>query len=262
MSINLETIIATYQAPSIGDQPNRNDSISQQNNLCSFFSAKEAAFIFTLAWFFIWFFIIPLALYQSNNGTFEFKNIALNTVGDYLAGVAAPIAFLWLVLAYKQQSKELSINNEMLKLQHEELKSSVAAQVDQASSMKQQLDILIREKFHPKFKLQRINYDSSNDHIEMVIENIGNSVGSVSIVLDSDEMALRDCDTVEELTTIDIQTLSDMGKSFTIKFQVKSILETGMTIADYFKIDYNALRYNNSLDIYPPLERIQDIGQI
>ncbi len=256
MATTTNTITAIYPSIEGPDNTNKNqDNINGQENF-------SIARVFTLLWIIISLFAIPYALYFVNGSTFNFANIELNTIGDYLAGVAAPIAFLWLVLGYRQQGKELSNGNEMLRLQHIELQNSVKAQNNQADSMKKQLDILVREKFHPKFKLQSINYYAANDYIEIIIENTSNEVGFINIILNSDEMALENFDTIEQITTIQIQTLSDMGTSFTIKLQINSTLETGMVIADCFKIDYNVLRHNHLLDSYPPLERIQCIGQI
>lgn len=48
-----------------------------------------------------------------------------NELGDFLAGAFSPVAFLWLVLGYLQQQKELQLNTEALKLQADELKNSV-----------------------------------------------------------------------------------------------------------------------------------------
>lgn len=77
-------------------------------------------------------------------GVDAFRRMAPNEVGDLLAGVAGPVAFIWLVYGYflqgiaiKQQSQELSQNTAALKLQEEalrsqaeELKNSVAQQRD------------------------------------------------------------------------------------------------------------------------------------
>lgn len=52
----------------------------------------------------------------------------LNELGDFLAGAFGPVAFLWLVIGYFQQQKELRLNTEALTLQHEELKKSVEQQ--------------------------------------------------------------------------------------------------------------------------------------
>lgn len=54
-----------------------------------------------------------------------------NELGDFLAGAFSPVAFLWLVLGYMQQQKELKQNTQALMLQAEELKGSV----EQASNM-------------------------------------------------------------------------------------------------------------------------------
>ncbi len=53
------------------------------------------------------------------------RGLDANEVGDFLAGAAAPMAFLWLVIAVQLQRKELS-------LQRQELKESRLAQQKQA----------------------------------------------------------------------------------------------------------------------------------
>jgi hypothetical protein len=55
----------------------------------------------------------------------EFATLRLNEWGDFLAGVAAPVALLWLVLGYLQQGIELRQNTEALRLQYQELRSQV-----------------------------------------------------------------------------------------------------------------------------------------
>jgi len=51
-----------------------------------------------------------------------------NEWGDFLAGMFAPLALLWLVLGYMQQGEELKLNTEALRLQAEELRNSVEQQ--------------------------------------------------------------------------------------------------------------------------------------
>jgi hypothetical protein len=51
-----------------------------------------------------------------------------NAVGDLLAGVFAPLAFLWLVLGYFQQGEELRASVRALEIQGEELQKSVEQQ--------------------------------------------------------------------------------------------------------------------------------------
>ncbi|ATR83990.1 hypothetical protein CS390_16320 [Pseudomonas sp. HLS-6] len=58
------------------------------------------------------------------------STIALNEVGDFLAGAFGPVAFLWLVLGFLQQGKELRISSEALRMQADELKASVFQQTE------------------------------------------------------------------------------------------------------------------------------------
>lgn len=55
-------------------------------------------------------------------------NLGLNEIGDFLAGVFGPVAFLWLVLGYLQQGRELKLSSKALQLQAAELKNSVEQQ--------------------------------------------------------------------------------------------------------------------------------------
>ena len=58
----------------------------------------------------------------------ELFSLPLNELGDFAAGVFAPLAFLWLVLGYKQQGRELANSNAALSMQAEELRSLVENQ--------------------------------------------------------------------------------------------------------------------------------------
>lgn len=55
----------------------------------------------------------------------ELKALSLNNLGDFCAGVFGPLMFLWLILGYLQQQKELKQNTKALMLQARELKNSV-----------------------------------------------------------------------------------------------------------------------------------------
>ncbi|MEI1709140.1 hypothetical protein V8Q18_06280 [Acinetobacter baumannii] len=59
--------------------------------------------------------------------------MSLNELGDFLAGVFAPIAFLFLYLGYKQ-------NSESLKIQSEELRASTKAITLQVAEMKESVE--------------------------------------------------------------------------------------------------------------------------
>lgn len=54
-----------------------------------------------------------------------------NEIGDYLAGVFAPIALVWIVLGYYQQSFELSQNTQILREQSEQAQLQTDALKDE-----------------------------------------------------------------------------------------------------------------------------------
>lgn len=85
------------------------------------------------------------------------KPTSLNELGDFLAGAFAPIAFLWLVLGYKQQGKQLEQNStaidqqakalqnqaDTLKQQIMEMKENVKQQAELADIQKQQFRAML-----------------------------------------------------------------------------------------------------------------------
>ena len=69
---------------------------------------------------------------------------SLNELGDFLAGICAPIAFFWLILGYMQQAKQLEQNTQALQqqehalqLQIEEIRESVKQQANLVEIQKQ-----------------------------------------------------------------------------------------------------------------------------
>ncbi|VVQ29736.1 hypothetical protein PS943_01465 [Pseudomonas fluorescens] len=70
----------------------------------------------------------------------KFLALELNELGDFLAGAFGPIAFLWLVLGFLQQGRELKLSSDALHLQAEELKNSVAQQTKMADAAMQQIE--------------------------------------------------------------------------------------------------------------------------
>lgn len=65
--------------------------------------------------------------------------LKLNEMGDLAAGVFGPLAFLWLVLGYVQQGRELKLSSKALRLQADELKASVEQQSIMAAAATRQL---------------------------------------------------------------------------------------------------------------------------
>ncbi len=66
-------------------------------------------------------------------------HLAPNEVGDFLSGAFAPLAFLWLVLGFFQQGKELRNSSEALQMQGRELQQSVEQQRELVEVTREQL---------------------------------------------------------------------------------------------------------------------------
>ncbi len=90
------------------------------------------------------------------------QGMSLNEWGDFLAGVTAPLAFLWLIIGYMLQREELKLNTEALLHQRDELLKQAEETVsytqfirDQASAAKTQERELRRQKRKERFKERR-----------------------------------------------------------------------------------------------------------
>ncbi|MGK0373581.1 MAG: hypothetical protein ACJA2E_000048 [Arenicella sp.] len=81
------------------------------------------------------FWLLLLAAYISNgSGWANLSTAPLDILGGFLEGAFAPLAFLWFVLGYFTQQKELSQNTEAIRLQHREMQKSAVQAVIQAEA--------------------------------------------------------------------------------------------------------------------------------
>lgn len=69
----------------------------------------------------------------------NFDALAPNEIGEFAAGVFAPLAFLWLVLGFFQQGEELRNSGRALWLQGQELQNSVEQQRELVRVTREQL---------------------------------------------------------------------------------------------------------------------------
>ncbi|WP_407478474.1 hypothetical protein [Acinetobacter baumannii] len=107
--------------------------------------------------------------------------LTLNEMGDFIAGVSSPLAFLWVVVGYYQsqqalimQAEELSQNTKALSAQVEEMKKTTEIQENQLLELKQQhaeLGKNERIKIQPFFdiKFVRLIEGASNNQYFIII---------------------------------------------------------------------------------------------
>ncbi|WP_180175084.1 hypothetical protein [Acinetobacter sp. YH01022] len=84
----------------------------------------------------------------------------LNEIGDFLAGVFAPLAFFWLVRGFYQQGKGLEQNSISLKLQADELQASTEALQLQVQEMKASVE---QQKIMAEF--QRLEIEERHNSV-------------------------------------------------------------------------------------------------
>ena len=87
--------------------------------------------IFTGVW------LMLLAIYISGEvGWSKIGDVPMEILGSFLEGAFAPLAFLWFVLAYYSQQKELSQNTNAIKMQYVEIQKSAEQATIQAAAIK------------------------------------------------------------------------------------------------------------------------------
>lgn len=104
----------------------------------------------------------------------DLVKLELNEIGDLAAGAFGPIAFLWLILGYLQQGKELKASTEALKLQAKELNNSVTQQSLMVASQERSL-INYENSIEPLLKALVVyaGWDEGDFYCTVSIENFG-----------------------------------------------------------------------------------------
>jgi hypothetical protein len=145
---------------------------------------------------FIWLAGLVVVVWLNINTALE---LSLNEWGDFLAGGFAPLAFMWLVIGYFQQGKELKLNRETLSLQVQELRNSVEHQREMAVAAREDIELArseseekrAREKkqAQPAIYLREINFQG--DEAWVYLNNYGCEVKSVKAAVKNKDESIR-----------------------------------------------------------------------
>ena len=121
-------------------------------------------------------------------------NIEANILGDFLAGAFGPPAFLWLVLGFFLQRRELQQSTEALRLQAEELRASVEQQRSLVEVSRQQFqaekETLLEQRERKKLIASaNFAFEISSEYIKiseklvlrkyLIIKNVGSPAVNV-----------------------------------------------------------------------------------
>ena len=114
----------------------------------------------------------------------DLLTLKLNEIGDLAAGIFGPIAFLWLILGYLQQGRELKASTDALKLQAQELNSSVTQQEMMVASQERSL-INYENSVEPLFKALVVHtgWDGDGFYCSVSLENSGEYCELISVDL-------------------------------------------------------------------------------
>lgn len=173
------------------------------------------------------------------------KPMPLNEVGDFLAGVFAPIAFLYLYLGYIQQGKEL-------KLQAYELANLVKEQQKQNAIYENQLEIK-RIESKPKLDFKNASYtyriyEDVDNYFERTIfyfhiVNHGNIAKDIIITNKEITRRLHKLETDINTTIsfyysneIDTELYSFQGKPFSIELDISYCDKSGYQYHNKIKL--------------------------
>lgn len=140
---------------------------------------------------------------------------SLNELGDFLAGIFAPVAFFWLILGYMQQGKQLDQNTKALEqqeralqLQIEEMKESVKQQAELAEIQKKQFGAM-NESVKPILVIKDSQYtyfssDEGSDflvNVKFRLTNFG-GVANVFCIRNSRQKAIYSLEQINERETV------------------------------------------------------------
>jgi hypothetical protein len=81
-------------------------------------------------------YLLSMSAYVSNTiGWTDFQHLPVEKLGNFLEGAFAPLAFLWLVIGYFLQKKELMLNTQAMKMQFVEIQKSAEQAVLQSRAI-------------------------------------------------------------------------------------------------------------------------------
>jgi len=177
--------------------------------------------------------------------------LKLNEIGDLAAGVFGPLAFLWLILGYLQQGKELKASTDALKLQAKELNNSVAQQEMMVASQERSL-INYENSIEPLLKALVVyaGWDEGDFYCTVSIENFGEYCELISVYSHAKSGA-SSSDNLDPLFTGDLVTYRFNGLNefeefeITVEYTARSGIKNAQSfdMKTYYDDDKSKHRY-------------------
>lgn len=174
-----------------------------------------------------------------------FRELKLNELGDFLAGVFGPIAFLWLVLGFLQQGRELRISSASLHIQAVELTKAVEQYKELVEVNRKIFEADIEHRKHASLlRMKEVrpvfitewyggNFGGKVNQIHFLVKNIGGNVTKVKF----------DC---PDALRSDVQYLPFMGRDKVVTFSL-TFSGLGTNVSGVIKINYSDVDYSEGV---------------
>jgi len=209
--------------------------------------------IITAIWigFFVWYGL-------ENN----FTALPLNEFGDFVAGVVAPLAFFWFILAYLLQKEELSKNTSALEQQQQELQKQFGAMKSQAEALKQAANSL--SEYSRPYLSAHIELKGEQESIYLIVQNFGiRPAHNVKFKFDP---PLSEFSRYPEMSYEDFISLNFIPPEYKQEYFINSRIqliskddevrwETNVTV-NYFDSNGNSYEENYTLEFFEAKKKI------
>lgn len=171
----------------------------------------------------------------------SFLRLELNELGDFLAGAFGPVAFLWLVLGFLQQGRELKLSSDALQLQAQELKNSVDQQRELVEVTRTQVEAdlenlrAVRELRAKEIKPFFVSGYGGGSHsgrkheLDFYIRNLGHAVTRLEFCFGS---------RLSELNRSLHALNKDESVNFKVKFNDEDEAVEGWLEVEYYNADH------------------------
>lgn len=184
-----------------------------------------------------------------------FLCLKLNELGDFLAGTFGPVAFLWLVLGFIQQGRQLNLQAEELqnsvvqqtniaRATHAQVEAQIAAMDAERARYEEQF--LARLIFRPKhsitsgnirtkyFDIQNLGNDAVNLTVGMDSPSLGGDVRRLGVLHRSSSVEFPieyklDSEDISALMVLSYETINGVSQTVLFDFELRPA-DNGLTI--------------------------------
>ena len=192
-------------------------------------------------------------------GIFSSEGFGPNALGDSLAGICAPLAYLWLVVGTWIQRHELELQREELRLQREATATMATAQTTSTSIQDRQLNLLLAQNEESELAKRSKQKSAINMAIFILLRQL-DIVKGLQAKFEGFSDDIEKALILPAFSVLNYEDLllnrSELG--FLLESDNPQILLELFTIQDRFNICLTTVRYRSDFyltEVLPAMER-------